>query len=126
MSKTKVPRLTKGKGIRGPDYYGCLNTGMAPAIINSSIAGRYLVGPELYITTRDFAFAIARQPNKRKFSFDNRVVQAFKTRKPAVDLFQKLCHEATERNDRIAAEHKRDQELAANGDMAAVSRLLDY
>ena len=125
MSNTKIPRLTKGKGVRGPDYYGCCNTGMAPVLVHCRVSGRYLVGPEFY-TEGAYARAIFNQPNKRKFAFDNRIVYAFKTRKPAVELFQRLCTEATERNTRIAAEHKRDRELATQGDMSAASRLLDY
>ena len=42
----KVPRLEKGKGYKGPEFYGCYNTGMAPAIFHSR-QGCYIVGPEL-------------------------------------------------------------------------------
>jgi len=41
-----VPRLAKGKGYKGPDFYGCFNTGTAPAIFHSR-TGKYVVGPEL-------------------------------------------------------------------------------
>ena len=42
----KVPRLDKGKGFKGPDFYGCMNTGTAPAIFHSR-TGKYVVGPEM-------------------------------------------------------------------------------
>ena len=129
MSNTlyHVPRLTKGKGVRGPDFYGCCNTGMAPAIVHSNVAGRYLVGPELYVSDFQYTFQIFKQPRKRKFVFDGcRVVHAFKTRKAAVELFQQQCAAAKAQNDKIADEHRRDLAAAQSGDLAAASRLLDY
>ena len=129
MSNTlyQVPRLTKGKGVRGPDFYGCCNTGMAPAIVHSRVAGRYLVGPELYITEFEYVFQIFKQPRKRKFTFDNgRVVHAFRTRKAAVELFQQLAAAAKAQNDKIAEQHKSDLVAARSGDLEAASRLLDY
>lgn len=47
MSNTiRVPRLAKGKGYKGPEFYGCMNTGMAPAIFHSR-CGKYYVGSEI-------------------------------------------------------------------------------
>ncbi len=42
----KVPRLAKGHGYKGPEFYGCFNTGMAPCIFHSR-TGKYVVGPEI-------------------------------------------------------------------------------
>lgn len=127
QSTYQVPRLTKGKGIRGPDFYGCCNTGMAPVIVHSKVAGRYLVGPELYCTEFEYSFQIFKQPRKRKFVFDRtRVVHAFRTRKAAVELFQLQCAAAKEQNDKIAEQHKSDLAAARSGDLAAAGRLGDY
>jgi hypothetical protein len=52
------PRLAKGKIFVGPEYYGCVNTGMRPAILHSKfmedhpsmVRGyRFAVGPELWV-----------------------------------------------------------------------------
>jgi len=43
----QVPRLAKGRGYKGPEFYGCFNTGMAPAVFHSRY-DKYYVGPELY------------------------------------------------------------------------------
>ena len=127
MSDFKVPRLAKGQGIKGPEFYGCCNTGLAPAIVNSSIAGRYIVGPELYVTESQFVRTIGLNPRKRKFMFDRtRTVVAFKTRASAVKLFCKLCEAAKAQNDKIADEHRRDLAAAKAGDLEAALRLGDY
>ncbi len=127
MSETKVPRLAKGQGIKGPEFYGCCNTGLAPAIVNSSIAGRYIVGPELYVTESQFVRAIGLAPYKRKFVFDRtRIVHAFKTRAAAVKLFTEQCKRAKAENDKIAQQHKSDLAAAKAGDLEAALRLGDY
>lgn len=127
MSNLVVPRLTKGKGVRGPEFYGCCNTGLAPVIVHSKVAGRYLVGPELYASELQYTFQIFKNPRKRKFVFDgNRTVHAFKTRKAAVELFHEQCDAVAEQNNRIRQQHQADLVAAQNGDMTAASRLLDY
>ena len=39
-----VPTLRKGKGLKGPEPYGCFNTGVAPVIMHT-VTGHWLVGP---------------------------------------------------------------------------------
>lgn len=127
MSEMKIPRLKKGQGIKGPDFYNCSNTGLAPALIFSKVAGRYLVGPELFVTEFQYTRQIALQPRKRKFRFErNRIVYAYKTRTSAVKLFRALVAAVNENNQRIAAKHRADLVAANNGDMAAALRLGDY
>lgn len=54
----KTARLTLGKMLVGPEHYGCSNTGLAPAILNSkwlrlhplSNRGfRFVIGPESHL-----------------------------------------------------------------------------
>jgi len=49
MSNTtiKVPRIPKGRGFRGPEWYGCCGTGAAPCIRRSKFTGKYVVGTEM-------------------------------------------------------------------------------
>jgi hypothetical protein len=76
----EVPRLTKGRGFRGPDFYGCFNTGSAPCIRRSRFTGKYVVGAEM---NTDMALSDPRiLSNRRKFEVAGRVVWVFKTRAP--------------------------------------------
>ena len=71
----KVPRLDKGKGFKGPDFYGCMNTGTAPAIFHSR-TGKYVVGPES--AAREAMSEGICLTNKRCYGKDRRKVWIFK------------------------------------------------
>ena len=83
-----VPRLAKGKGFKGPDFYGCFNTGTAPAIFHSR-TGKYVVGPES--AAREAMSEGICLTNKRCYGKDRRKVWIFKGRGPAVARFMVLC-----------------------------------
>ena len=86
-----VPRLAKGKGFKGPEFYGCMNTGMAPAIFHSR-TGKYVVGLE--IPCREAMRSGACVGNARVYNNSNdgrRKVRIFKSRGPAVAKFLELC-----------------------------------
>jgi hypothetical protein len=43
MNSTQIPeRLKLGKGIVGPDWPGCVNSGAAPVLLKSKVAKLYL------------------------------------------------------------------------------------
>ncbi len=120
----KVPRLERGAGYRGPEHYGCCNTGLAPAIFHSR-TGKYVVGPE--IPCRDAMRECACLSNKRTWGTDpRRKVYIFKGRAAAVSKFLALCGAQILQNHEIRLEHIKTARAAAAGDMAAVLALADY
>jgi len=89
MRPIPVPRLPKGRGYKGPEFYGCCNTGLAPCIFHSR-SGGYVVGPEIPC---DYAMhkAAVMLSNKRVWRDDySRQVWLYKSRKPAVAKFMAL------------------------------------
>lgn len=93
----QVPRLAKGQGYKGPEHYGCFNTGMASCIFHSR-TGRYVVGPE--IPCRDAMRAgLTLVEHKRVHGEGRRRVWIFKGRKAAVAKFMALCGAQILEND---------------------------
>ena len=119
----KVPRLDKGKGFKGPDFYGCMNTGTAPAIFHSR-TGKYVVGPEM--AARDAMQAGACLLNKRTFGKGRQKVYIFKGRGPAVSKFLVLCGAWILENAQVRAEHMETARKARAGDIGAAIALGDY
>jgi len=119
----KVPRLDKGKGFKGPDFYGCMNTGTAPAIFHSR-TGKYVVGPEM--AARDAMQAGACLLNKRTFGKGRQKVYIFKGRGPAVSKFLVLCGARILENAQVRAEHVETARKARAGDIGAAIALGDY
>lgn len=121
-----VPRLAKGKGYKGPEFYGCFNTGMAPAIFHSR-CGKYYVGPE--IPCRDAMragigyFAKVRVVNGAD---PRRKVWIFKGRRAAVAKFMALCGARIIENETVRREHAEATRKAAAGNMAAALALGDF
>jgi hypothetical protein len=120
-----IPRLSKGTGYKGPEFYGCYNTGMAPAIFHSR-TGKYVVGPELpardvmragtcLLTTRVVKCADAR-----------RYVWIYKGRKAAVTKFLALAGAVVAENAEMARRHAETRTAAARGDLAAALALGDF
>ena len=120
----KVPRLDKGKGFKGPDFYGCMNTGTAPAIFHSR-TGKYVVGPEM--AARDAMQAGACLLNKRTFGKGRQKVYIFKGRGPAVSKFLVLCGGADSgKRASPRPEHMETARKARAGDIGAAIALGDY
>jgi hypothetical protein len=119
----QVPRLPIGKGFKGPEYPGCFNTGMAPAIFHSR-QGKYVVGREM--PCRDAMRNSLPQSSKRCHGEGNRKVFIFKGRKAAVNKFLALCGAAILENNRVRSEYRETLDKARKGDMAAVLALGDY
>ncbi len=121
-----VPRLAKGKGYKGPDHFGCFNTGMAPAIFHSR-TGKYVVGPEIPCREAMEAgmtlFAKVRVVNGTD---PRRKVWIFKSRKAAVAKFMALCGAIILENAATAARCAELHRKAAQGDVAAAMALADY
>jgi len=118
-----VPRLAKGKGYKGPEFYGCYNTGVAPSIFHSR-TGKYVVGPEL--RCRDAMRAGITLLGKRVHGEGKEQVWLFKSRKPAVAKFVALAVAQEQENRAMRQEHAATLEKARQGDMAAVLALGDF
>ena len=118
-----IPRLAKGRGYKGPEFYGCMNTGMAPAIFHSR-TGKYLVGPE--IPCRDAMRAGVTLTNARKHGEGRRQVRLYKTRGPAAKRFAVLCNTAEIENEAMRQDHRKTAALAAKGDIGAALHLGDF
>ena len=83
-----VPRLAKGRGYKGPEFYGCCNTGMAPAIFHSR-TGKYVVGQEMYC--HDAMQEDVLLSDRRVHGEGRQRVWIFKGRPAAVNKFMALC-----------------------------------
>lgn len=118
-----VPRLAKGHGYKGPEFFGCFNTGMAPCIFHSR-TGKFVVGPEL--RCRDAMRAGATLQNKRTYGKGNQRVWLYKSRKPAVAKFVALAVTQEQENRAVQREHADTLAKARKGDMAAVLALGDF
>ena len=118
-----IPRLTKGKGFKGPEFYGCFNTGMAPCIFHSR-SGKFIVGPEL--RCRDAMRQGIGLTNARSVGEGNQTVWLYKTRKPAAAKFKALCAAQSHTNDLVGVAHAETLAKAKAGDLAAMLQLGDF
>jgi hypothetical protein len=118
-----VPRLGKGKGFKGPEFYGCYNTGVAPSIFHSR-TGKYVVGPEL--RCRDAMRAALTLTSHRVIGKGRDRVWMFKSRKPAVAKFTALCDAVIRENADVARQHAATRAAAGRGDLAAALALGDF
>lgn len=118
-----VPRLAKGRGLSGPEFYGCFNTGMAPSIFHSR-TGKYIVGPEL--RCRDAMRNGVTFTDARVHGDGNQRVWIYKGRKPAVAKFMAMCGAQIMENETIRRDHAETAAKAAKGDIAAALHLGDF
>jgi len=120
----QVPRLAKGHGYKGPEFYGCCNTGMAPTIFHSR-CGKYYVGPKL--RCRDAMRAgIGYVAKVRTIGEGRQKVWLFKGRAAAVRRFLALCGAQLVENEKMRREHAETARKAARGDLTATLALGDY
>lgn len=135
FTKTDVPRLKDNQGMKGPDYFGCFNTGLEPTIrkaVRRTIQAaekqvRYIVGPDLYASEVGHDFRRFRVENpyaghhtKRIYRNEHgREVFVYKTRGPAVAKFIALCNEVMKENDADRIEYESLKAKADKGDIGA-------
>lgn len=118
-----VPVLTVGRGIIGPEYYGCSGTGQRPTIRRIA-DGRYVVGTEYAADT--MRHLLRGRMNQRIFRNGRETLWAFKSRKAAVAKFHEMCGVVRKFNQETREAHQRDRAAAAKGDIGAALRLGDY
>ena len=124
-------RFTPGRGVRGPDCYGCCGTGMAPVILRLSTigtvgvglkhkAGAFVVGPELAVdqAKRQYATYDGRRGSHyvSKEKHPRNRVWIYWTRGPAVRKFQALVAARIEENRQDAEDHRKAMRRAASDD----------
>ena len=114
-----VPRLKKGQGLKGPEYFGCYNTGTAPTIFHS-LTGKWIVGPEL--ACRDALHTGSCFTDAKKVGR----VRIYKHRGPAVKKFMALCGAQIMENHAMREEYIATCRKADVGDIAAALHLGDF
>jgi len=132
------PRLNAGKGMRGPDYFGCCGTGMAPVIMRVRWDRcLYVIGPELAnetlrhwlirergasvlrgeglkVPTGTFFVADAGKVYRRdSLKQHRRKVVVRKSRKAAFDEFERQVRAMQADNQRQAEEARAEHERMA-------------
>ena len=114
----KVPRLSKGKGIKGPEPFGCFNTGVAPVIMRSKVNGKYLVGLENDVYDARQKLCFSNYANVRViYHIDSkRDVRIYKTRAPAVAKFTELCEKQIAQNKTFRDEYQQARKDAQSKD----------
>jgi hypothetical protein len=136
MKKLPV-RLPLGKFFVGPDFYGCINTGMAPAILKSRLLKSYdrlglvkgfkfAVGPGLFVEDAIKDMTRGRVKGSTWKRSGRYTVKFFKTSKGAKAYFSRLVEKAVEVNRQEAETHRGLRAAAAAGDVQAAADLIDY
>ena len=130
-------RMKTGRYIVGPDFYGCSNTGMAPAILKSKALANYgrlglargfkfAVGPMLFIEDAINNVVRGRMKKGATANFGQHKVRLFKTYKAAKAYFEKLVAAAIATNVAEQVKHRELLRKAKAGDQQAVRDLADY
>ena len=131
-------RLLLGRMVVGPDYYGCHNTGLAPAILHSIWLQRhplsnrgfhYVVGPQVHLqdaARKLIAGDVPQDASFVEFGDGRRRVTFARTYKTALTRFAFLVDEITKANTAAQAQHQRLLAKAQRGDFQATLDLLDY
>ena len=124
-----VPRLRKGQGVKGPEFYGCFNSGLAPVLMRAQTGED---GPDIYVVGPPLRAEEVREKVKiadkmvREFKFADKdgilprriwreksdpggahTVWVFRSRKPAVEKFAELCGKVVEYNAEDRARHEK-------------------
>ncbi len=118
-----IPRIPKGKGYLGPEYFGCCNTGRRPALFHS-VNGKWIVGPEL--ACREALEQNLHCGTKRRHQVSGSKVYVCKTRQSAVYDFGLLCKEVETWNKTQKASYERECAKARKGDLSAALSMGDY
>jgi hypothetical protein len=129
--------LHLGQKFIGPDHYGCMNTGLAPAILHSrwlhahphSNRGfKYVVGPDIYLQQAAKMLVAGQVAYDETFvDFSDRIRVTFaRSYDVAKRRFAFLVKEIKENNARLKARHEAVLDKARTGDLQAVLDLGDF
>ncbi len=118
-AKLTVPRIPKGKGMKGPEPFGCFNTGTAPTICRSLSTGKYVVGAQNDVEEVRRMILYRQHEHKRIFHLHigkTRPCYVFKGRGTAVAKFRELCAAMFAMNDSMIAEYQQAKEDSKSKD----------
>jgi len=115
----EAKNLKLGQGICGPEFRGCVNSGVRPAILKSKKLkvwgsrlgrpARYAVGPELYLHDAIQAYLI-NSNIKRVWKSGSQEVRFFKTSASARRYFKELCDRVLSFNQQDAERERGERE----------------
>ncbi|MFA5234793.1 MAG: hypothetical protein WC390_10370 [Sulfurimonas sp.] len=112
----KIPRLKVGRRLKGPESFGCINSGVRPAM--SHRFDGYYVGPELYIQDLVLARLGCLSPKQiTRFKTGSRHdVRFFRTRNSAVKYFRQLISDMLYMNDSMQEYYDKAKQDAESDD----------
>lgn len=136
MDLNNLPRrLGANHYLKGPDHYGCMNSGLAPVIMKSrdmckfpklAREFKFLVGPEVLTDDALRALMIHHTVKGRTYKRGRQVIRFFKTYKAAKREFTKLVTDIWRDNDAARRTHAKLRDRARTGDQQAVCDLMDW
>ena len=125
-------RLKLGQGFRGPEFFGCINSGSAPVIIKSKhlkrwSVYRYYVGPEFPIRFDLYeVLRLAMVGHGYKFHSGHWTFFLYQSPSAAWTRFDALCKAQNEINADVRAEAAELRVKAQKGDLGAALALSGY
>jgi len=128
-------RMKLNQYFRGPDHYGCSNTGLAPILMKSrdmhkfpglARGFKFLVGPDALSDDALRALMIHGKVKGRTYKRHRHTVKFYKSYKSAKREFAKQVKEIQEANEQAARTHRDLTDRARQGDMQAATDLLDW
>jgi len=137
MDLSSLPsRLKDNQYLKGPDHYGCINTGFAPILMKSkdmrkfpdlAKGFKFLVGPDMFSQDALRALMIHHKVKGRTYTRNGRYkVKFYKKYKSAKAEFTRQVKKIQDANKAEAHRHLILKTKARQGDMQAVTDLIDY
>lgn len=120
-----IPRLKSSRTVVGPDYHGCVNSGLQPCL-SCLPDGTFIVGPVVLVRDAQVRLKFLIRPNQRFLKEGRREVRRFKSQPPADQVYRKLVHDVWDHNRETRKEINRLTDRARRGDLRAAVALGDY
>lgn len=137
MDLNSLPsRMRDNQYLKGPDHYGCVNSGLAPILMKSRDMRKYpdlakgfkfLVGPDMFSQDALRALMINQEVSGRTYTKDGRYkVKFYKKYKSAKVEFTRQVKKIQDANKAEAHRHLILKTKARTGDAQARLDLMDY
>ena len=144
--RASIPRLRKGDGIKGPDYFGCVNSGVAPVLtrLRHTPKTTFLVGSWYMVDRLRTNISLAKLGRKPPVGdpkigtrrivkgLDGKApkrdwIYVYSTKKAAVEKFLELSGAVLEMNEEARREKESLRKKAEGGDLGSFLSLnTDY
>lgn len=93
-------RLSKGKGIIGPEWFGCFNTGKRPVIFKTHTGNKaFIVSTELAMSDARHMNLFGQNAKKRVLKTNSGKAYLTDSYKAAKKKFNEMCKEVVDYND---------------------------